>query len=184
MLPFLVSVPLCLPKRTALQLLAQVVYLRSTLLEVRAFCASPLLRHPASAAQVGRVAAALRAGAGLLGLLPPDADLGSRGQQGLECRATLSTLLVMLGYALPVSLAAAWEWRSYRRYIEGLAAPSGGAASSLGGGARRGERRAGPLTHALGAARRAAVRTLLAACCLVLAVLVFQACTAVYGRSL
>ena len=199
MLPFLVVNPLCLPKRTALQLAAQVLYMRRPLLEVPTICASPLLSHPASAAQLGRVAAALRAGAGLLGLPPAgqqlqlqralarsEGDAGEGGQEGLDCRATLATLLIMLGYMLPMALTASWEWRSYRRYAERLAARPGGAARRRGGGAGagRGQRRAGRLAAALGAAQQAAARSLLAAGALVAALLVFQASAALYSERL
>jgi hypothetical protein len=171
MLPMLLLVALVQPKWSAWQWGTQLAFLVAVLQQVPCICQAPLLQHPASQQHLGQLHAALRQLCMSFSLPSP-----VRPTDAL-CSAMLSTLLVMLGYVLPVGLAASWKWKADRR----SPAPRD-RQPALGVHPHQSAQQW--LQGCKAAARQACWRTLLSAAFLVLSIVAWQACTAMYSGDL
>lgn len=186
-LPSAMLAALGLPKRFVIQCTVHAVYIGRALAEVPALCSTPLVRHPASQRQLAAVHDALQASAAALGLAPAAGRGGGPGsgpKPGVECHATLSTAMLVLGYAVPLALSAALEWHSYAEWrATGGTSPVTGAPPSrfVAAPVRRG-RRHGLLRELLCALQGAALRALLAAGAGALMLAVWLGCAAAYSR--
>lgn len=108
-------------KRLVWHTALQAVLVGGVLRRLPAVCASPLLTHPLPQRQLGALHAALTMGSAWLGA--PRALRAARPPP-VQCCAGLAALLIMLGFVLPVTLAAAWEQQQHRRYLTPLRSPA------------------------------------------------------------